>query len=147
MEKVADLLARKYPQFNTATTACLVSDALYQMCCENVDYLIVMSNNKFRGIITEHDIVSRILFENRPLNQIEVAEFVNTTIPVTTPDASLQSCMQMMERFNTRHIAVFDQFEFKGIISTYDLMQEALHSPQRFFVEEQEPRKGYPWNY
>jgi signal-transduction protein with cAMP-binding, CBS, and nucleotidyltransferase domain len=147
MEKVADLLARKYPQFNTASPNCLVSDALYQMCCENVDYLIVMESNKFKGIITEHDIVSRILFENRPLNQIDVSEFVNTTIPVTTPDASLQNCMQMMERFNSRHIAVYDHFEFKGIIPSYDLMQEALHSPKRFFVEEQEPRKGYPWNY
>jgi signal-transduction protein with cAMP-binding, CBS, and nucleotidyltransferase domain len=147
MEKVADLLARKYPQFNTATANCLVSDALYQMCCENVDYLIVMEDNKFKGIITEHDIVSRILFENRPLNKIEVAEFVNTSVPVTTPEASLQSCMQMAERFSARHIAVFDRFNFKGVISSYDLMQEALHSPQRFFVEEQEPRKGYPWNY
>ena len=147
MEKVAELLARKFPQFNTASLNCLVSDALYQMCCENVDYLIVMENNKFKGIITEHDIVSRILFEDRPLNKIQVAEFVNTSVPVTTPDASLQSCMQMVERFNTKHIAVFNRFEFNGVISSYDLMQEALHSPQRFFVEEQEPRKGYPWNY
>src|SRR5215204_3484704 len=110
MEKVADLLASKFPQFNTASGTCLVSDALYQMCCENVDYLIVMENNKFKGIITEHDIVSRILFEDRPLNKIQVAEFVNTSVPVTTPDASLQSCMQMVERFNTKHIAVFDRF-------------------------------------
>ena len=147
MEKVADLLARKYPQFNTAVTNCLVSDALYQMCCENVDYLIVMEGNKFKGIITEHDIVSRILFENRPLNQIQVTEFVNNNMPVTTPDASLQNCLQQMERLNSRHIAVYDHFEFKGIISSFDLMQEALHSPERFFLEEQEPRKGYPWNY
>lgn len=147
MEKVVDLLARKFPQFNTATVSCLVSDALYKMCCENVDYLIVVEDNKFKGVITEHDIVSRILFENRPLNKIQVVEFMNTSLPVTTPDASLQSCMQLVERFNARHIAVYDRFEFKGVISSYDLMQEAMHSPQTFFVEEQEPRKGYPWNY
>jgi signal-transduction protein with cAMP-binding, CBS, and nucleotidyltransferase domain len=147
MEKVTDLLARKYPQFNTTASSCLISDALYQMCCENVDYLIVMEDNKFKGIITEHDIVSRILFEDRPLNKIEVNEFVNTSVPVTTPEASLQSCMQMVERFNVKHIAVYDHFDFKGVISSHDLMQEALHSPRRFFVEEQEPRKGYPWNY
>jgi signal-transduction protein with cAMP-binding, CBS, and nucleotidyltransferase domain len=147
MEKVSDLLTRKYPQFNTSTSSCLISDALYQMCCENVDFLIVMEDNKFKGIITEHDIVSRILFEDRPLNKIEVNEFVNTSVPVTTPEASLQSCMQMVERFNVKHIAVYDHFDFKGVISSHDLMQEALHSPQQFFVEEQEPRKGYPWNY
>ena len=147
MEKVSDLLTRKYPQFNTTTGSCLVSDALYQMCCENVDFLIVMEENKFKGIITEHDIVSRILFEDRPLNKIEVNEFVNTSVPVTTPEASLQSCMQMVERFSVKHIAVYDKFDFRGVISSHDLMQEALHSPQRFFVEDEEPRKGYPWNY
>ena len=147
MERVADLLTRKYPQFNTTSGNCFVSDALYQMCCENVDYLIVMENNKFQGIITEHDIVSRILFEDRPLNKIEVNEFVNTSVPVTTPDASLQNCMQMVERFSVKHIAVYDKFDFRGVISAQDLMQEALHSPRHFFVEETEPRKGYPWTY
>ena len=147
MEKVTDLLARKHPQFNSAATNCLVSDALYQMCCENVDYLIIMEGAKFKGIITDHDIAARILFEDRPLNKIEVVEFMNTSLPVITPGASLQACMQVLDRFNARHVAVFDHFEFKGVISSYDLMQEALHSPEVFFVEDAEPRKGYPWTY
>jgi signal-transduction protein with cAMP-binding, CBS, and nucleotidyltransferase domain len=147
MEKVVELLARKYPQFNTAISNCLVSDALYQMCCENVDYLIVMDDGKFKGIITDHDIASKILFESRPLNKIQVKEFMNASLPVATPDASLQSCMQMMERFNARHIVVYDRFEFKGVVSSYELMQEALNRPDSFFVETEPPRRGYPWNY
>ena len=68
MEKIAEILARKYPQFNTVIPGCFVSDALYQMCSENVDFLIVLDEDKFQGVITDHDIASRILFENRPLN-------------------------------------------------------------------------------
>jgi hypothetical protein len=49
MEQVADLLTRIYPQFNTAISNCLVSDALYQMRSENVDYLIILENNKVSG--------------------------------------------------------------------------------------------------
>ena len=147
MEQVSDLLARKYPQFNTASADCLVSDALYQMCCENVDYLIVMEDDKFKGIITDHDIASKILFENRPLNQIEVREFMNTSLPVITSDASLQGCMQLMERFNSRHLVIYDRFEFRGVVSSYDLMQEAIQKPASFFAEAEQPRRGYPWNY
>ena len=62
MEKIAEVLARKYPQFNTVIPDCLVSDALYQMRCENVDYLIVMEDEKFHGVISDHDIAGRILF-------------------------------------------------------------------------------------
>lgn len=147
MEKVHDLLSRKYPQFNTVSTTCLISDALYKMCSENVDYLIVLEDEKFKGIITDHDIASRILSEDRPLNKIAVKEFMNGSLPVAPPDSSLQACMQMMERFGVKHVAVYDRFEFRGVVSTTDLMKEALHSPAAFFVETEPPRRGYPWNY
>jgi CBS domain-containing protein len=147
MEQVAELLARMYPQFNTAAASCRVSDALYQMCCENVDYLIILEDNKFMGVITEHDIASKILFENRPLNQIEVREYMNTSLPVTTPEATLQQCMKLMERYNVRHLAIYDRIDFKGVVSSYELMQEALNKRSGMFEEEEPPRQGYPWNY
>lgn len=147
MEQVADLLTRIYPQFNTTAANCLVSDALYKICSENVDYLIILEDNKFMGIITDHDITSRILFENRPLNQIEVREYMNTSLPVVTPETSLHNCMKLMDRYNVRHLAIFDQFDFMGVVSSYELMQEALHQRSGLLVENEQPRQGYPWNY
>jgi CBS domain-containing protein len=147
MEKIADVLARKYPQFNTAVPNCLVSDALYKMCSENVDFLIVIEDGKFQGIITDHDIASKILFENRPLNKILVREFMSRSLPVTTPDSSLEQCMQLMERYNVRHLAIFDRFNFNGVISSYDLMHEALTNRSSAFREKENIRQGYPWNY
>ena len=144
MERIADVLGRKYPQFNTVVPDCLVSDALYQMCCENVNFLIVLEDDKFQGIITDHDIAGRILFENRPLNRIKVKEFMCKTLPVTTPETSLNQCMQLMERYNVRHLAIFDRFTFKGVISSDDLMHEALTNHTK---EEEHVRQGYPWNY
>jgi CBS domain-containing protein len=147
MERIADVLVRKYPQFNTAVPHCLVSDALYQMCSENVDFLIVMDVDKFVGIITDHDIAGKILFENRPLNQIQVKEFMSRTLPVTTPDATLEQCMQLMERYNVRHLAIFDRFLFQGVVSQQDLMQEALQKRSGHFEDKRYTRQGYPWNY
>jgi len=95
MERIADVLDRKYPQFNTVVPDCLVSDALYQMCCENVNFLIVLEDDKFQGIITDHDIAGRMLFENRPMNRIKVKEFMCKTLPVTTPETkSKNSCVK-----------------------------------------------------
>ena len=51
MEKIADILGRNQPQFNTVTTTTTVQDALYKMYCEQVDYLIVQENDKFIGIL------------------------------------------------------------------------------------------------
>lgn len=145
MESIADVLARKYPQFNTVVPDCPVSDALYQMRCENVDFLIVIENDKFQGIITDHDIATKILFEDRPLNKIKVKEFMSKTLPVTTSETSLGHCMQLMERYNVRHLAIFDRFDFKGVVSSDDLMHEALTKQTE--EEETYVRLGYPWNY
>lgn len=147
MEKVSELILRKYPQFNAVDATCRVSDALYQMCSENVDFLIIREDGRFKGIITDHDIAAKILYEPRPLKDIAVKEFMNTALPVTTPEDSLQSCMQLIERFNVRHLAVYDRFDFKGVLSAKDLMHEAFHRPESFLVEKEPQRRGYPWNY
>ena len=114
---------------------------------ENVDYLIVLENDKFQGVITDHDIASKILFEDRPLNKIPVKEFMSRTLPVATPYNSFEYCMQLMERYNVRHLAIFDRFEFRGVVSSYDLMQEAFNKRKGSFEEENIIRQGYPWNY
>src|SRR5215204_3207243 len=147
MEKVADVLDRKYPQFNTVSPNCFVSDALYQMSCENVDHLIVLEDDKFMGVLTDHDIASKVLFDERPLKAIPVREFMNRTLPVATSDASLEQCMQLMERFNAKHLAVYDSFVFKGVVCSQDLMQEALKKRKDTFEERNYVRQGYPWNY
>ncbi|HEX6333826.1 MAG TPA: CBS domain-containing protein [Flavisolibacter sp.] len=147
MERIADVLEQKHPQFNTVVPECLISDALYQMCSENVDFLIVMHDDRFQGIITDHDIASRILFEDRPLNKIYVREFMSRTLPVTTPDTSLEQCMQLMERYNVKHLAIFDRFDFMGVVSSQDLMHQALTKRSATFDDVIIPRQGYPWNY
>lgn len=126
MEKIADVLVKKYPQFNTVSLDCLVSDALYQMCCENVEFLIVLENDKFQGIISDHAIAGKVLFDDRPLNKIPVKEFMIKTLPVATSDDTLEYSMQLMERYNVQHLAIFDGFHFKGVISSNDLLHEAL---------------------
>ena len=146
METVADVLDRKYPQFNTVSPDCKVSDALYQMSCENVDHLIVLEGEKFLGVLTDHDIASKVLFAESPLNKIQVREFMNRTLPVAAIDDSLEYCMQMMERFHAKHLAVFESFVFKGVVCSQDLLEEALNKRKATFSGRIQ-RKGYPWNY
>ena len=145
METVADVLGRKFPQFNTVSADCMVSDALYQMCCENVDFLIVLDQDKFLGILTDHDIANKVLFATLPLKEIKVKEFMNRTLPVATPGDSLEYCMQLAERYNARYIVIYDQFTFKGVISAYDLMHQALKE-RKGTLQPDPQRQAYPWN-
>jgi CBS domain-containing protein len=101
----------------------------------------------FLGVITDHDIASRILFENRPLNKIAVREFMSRTLPVATSESSLEYGLQLMERYSVRHLAIFDRFQFRGVVSSYDLMHEAIARTSNNLEEGASIRHGYPWNY
>jgi CBS domain-containing protein len=146
MERVADVLRTKYPQFNTISPNRSIHDALHQMHCENVDHLIVLDEERFLGLLTEHGITEKIVYRSKDLDTATVKEFMTTYLPVATFNDSVEQCMQLMERHNTRYIAVYDRFDFKGVISSHDLMKLALNK-SKAILDAQNVRHGYPWNY
>lgn len=126
MEKVADVLGRKYPQFNTISPGHFISDALYQMAAENVDYLIVLDDERFSGIVSSSDIANKVLLADRNVNQVKVSDCICKNLPVATLSDSVEYGMELLEHYHSKYLAVYDRFDFKGIVTTYDLMQEAL---------------------
>lgn len=148
MEKIADVINRKYPQFNTIRCSRSVSNALFQMHCENVDFLIVLDEAEtFVGILTEHDVASKVLFNENGLDKILVSEFMTSALPVCTMDDSVEYALQLLENYNSKFIAVYDQFDFKGVLNMQDLVKVALARRQQMFDVVQQQRQGYPWNY
>lgn len=146
MEKLADVLNRKYPQFNTISPTDTVRDGLYKMYVENVDFLIVLDGSRFFGVLTEHEVVSKILLEEQSLKDVLVKDFMNTSLPCATTDDSIEYGMQLMEHHNARYLVLYDQFTFKGIVSLQDLMRETLSKRSAVF-EEVATKNAYPWNY
>ena len=126
MERVADVLGRKFPQFNTISPNHLVSDALYQMAAENVDFLIVLDDERFTGIESSSDIANKVLLADKPLKQAKVCECTNRNLPVATLNDSVDYGMELLERYNTKYLAVYDHFDFKGVVTSYDLIQQAM---------------------
>lgn len=133
MKKVADVLGRKFPQFNTIPPDHFVSDALYQMAAENVDYLIVLDDERFMGIIGTNDIANKVLLVDKKLKDVKIGDCTNKNLPVVTLNDSVEYSMQLLERYKSKYLAVYDRFDFKGIVSSEDLMLQSL-SKERLTV-------------
>ena len=136
MEKLADVLGRKFPQFNTISPTHLVSDALYQMAAENVDYLIVYEEERFTGIVSTNDIANKVLLADRSLKQVKVCDCTNKSLPIATLSDTVEYGLELLERYNTKYLAVYDRFDFKGILTTYDLMQQMLSKHKKVMYRE-----------
>ena len=147
MEKVADVLGRKYPQFNTTSPGHSVSNALYQMCAENVDFLIVLEDERFSGILSSNEVASKVVYLNKPLNEVLVKELMNTNLPVVTLDDSIEYCMQLLEQYKTKFLVVYDDFDFKGVVSSQDIIQEALSQRKAVFADSPPTEQSLTWSY
>src|SRR6266511_454390 len=105
MERITSILNRKEAHLHTVSPDSLVTNALQQMRSENVDYLIVINDEeRFLGILGDHDIATKIIFGRKPLNKTLVREIMNTRLPVATTEDTVEKCMRTMRQHNVRFL-------------------------------------------
>lgn len=138
MEKVITILARKQPYFNTVSSDTAVNEALHKMNCENSDYLIVMDNDRFLGLLSEHDIFSKAMMKKLPLDRMTVRETMSTGFPIVDSEETVESCLKLMQVFKVHYLPVFENFRFCGVISSDDILQEAVNNREGIFDEEKD---------
>jgi CBS domain-containing protein len=138
MEKITSILNRKEAHFHTVSPESMITDALQQMHCENVDYLVVIDEDRFLGILSDHDITSKVVFGRKSLQNSSVREVMNTSLPVATTYDTVEKCMRTMRQHNVRFVPVFDGFEFKGVISSDDIIHEIISNRSEVFDPEED---------
>lgn len=137
MEKVTTILDKKQTHFNKISPECSISEALYRMSSQkNMEYLIVVNDDeKFLGLLTEHDITRKTLLTRLPVEITTVQEIMNTRLPFADVEDTVEHCMRLMKQYNTRYLPVFDGFRFHGIISGDDILEEAVYNRAGIFDE------------
>ena len=142
MENVTAILDRKQTHFNKISPTSFVSDALCRMSCQHADYLIVVDDDeKFLGLLTEHEIATQTIFTNLSINSTRVQTIMNSRWPVADADDSVEDCMRLMSRYNVRYLPVFKNLNFLGVISTEDILEEAVS--HRFCIFDDVDNRKY----
>ena len=139
MEKISPILARKQHHFNSIQSGCSLKQALHKMRCENTGYLIVVDeDDKFLGLLTEHEITGKALLQKISAEKIIVDDLMNTNLPVASSDDTVECCMKLMCQHHVQQIPVFDEHNFRGIISTDDLLREVVMMRSEIFDDSTE---------
>ena len=96
------------------------------MQSENLSYVVVMDDNQFVGIMSERDYTHKIKLKGRHSESTIVKEIMTHDLPVIGLQEELERCMILMNVYKTRYLPVFDNLEFKGVITMNDLMRDVL---------------------
>jgi CBS domain-containing protein len=98
-----------------------VREAAEMMGKNRIGALLVTKGDEDVGIITERDIMSKIIAEKRDLAKVKVNEITSKPIITIDKDTDAEKVIEIMAEKGIRRILVTDKEEIVGIFSTSDI--------------------------
>ena len=85
---------------------------------------VIVQNNagKSIGIITERDLVKRVVAKNLKPDTVKVKEIMTTPLVTVEPDATISDAARRMTRLDIRRLGVIYKGNLVGIISSKDIL-------------------------
>jgi CBS domain-containing protein len=107
----------------TCATTDVVQEAAQLMKSEDVGPIpIVGDNGKLEGIITDRDIVLKVVAEGRDPKTTKLADVMTTDVITCAADCNIEETLNLMEDNQVRRIPVVDASgRLVGIISQADI--------------------------
>jgi CBS domain-containing protein len=141
-----DSVSRLFPTPpHQLTPAALVADAVALMRREKVGCVLVCAEERLVGILTERDVMRRVIAADRPMTT-PVAECM-TPDPVTVSSKeSIRFAIERMEQGSYRHLPVLDERQrLVGILSVKRIVHYLVeHFPGTVYCQPPDPRAVAP---
>ncbi len=90
---------------------------------KKIGNVIVAEVNHPIGILTESDIIKKVVCGAKNAQDVSVEEVMSTPIIVTEPYITLQEALKIMGKCNIRRLPVIENNELVGIITQRDISQ------------------------
>ena len=122
MQRMTESFVRNVMKFNVVSinSSSTVSDAAKMMKDANIGCVIVTENNTAVGILTERDLVRKILALQKPLST-SVKDIMSTPLVMIDPEESLWELAEMMKQKQIHKVPVVEHGKLVGIVTATDL--------------------------
>ena len=123
-ETVGNILKRKEIQELLAVPASAsVADAVALMSSKGIGAIIVRtSGGAVEGIVTERDLMRRVLNEGRDAKTTPVTAVMSPEVRRVASTVTVEEALRLMVVHNHRHLLVEDGTQVQGLVSIRDLM-------------------------
>ena len=99
-----------------------VLDAAKEMKSEKVGSIIVVENGKPTGILTESDILRKIVAEEKNPADITVDKIMSSPLITISPDAGMDEAVRIMGKHMIRRLPVVENDKLVGMVTERDIM-------------------------
>lgn len=131
MATVRDILARKGSQVFTILPDATILDAACLMNEHKIGCLLVMQGGDIVGILTERDLLERVVACCARPDQMRVRDAMTTEVLYCRPHTDLEEVREIMRDYRLRHLPVVDlQGGLHGLVSIGDLNAWQVHAQE-----------------
>ncbi len=96
--------------------------------------LIAVKNGKALGIVTERDLLKRVVAEGRDANKAKVKDIMTSPLVVVEPGMDLGEAIRLMFRMKIKKLPVVDGKRLIGLVTLTDI---ARFQPQMLAILKQ----------
>ena len=108
-----------------------VLEAARYMMEHNVGAVAVLRNGELAGILSERDIMNRVVAVGRTPGTTAVSEVMTANPRAVAADESIEECLFIMREFGFRHLPIVDGRELKGLVSLRDILMRQAAEIER----------------
>ena len=112
-----------------------VYDAIEIMADKYVGALLVISEGKLVGVVSERDYARKVILQGKSSKQTQVKEIMTSPAIFVTPEQTVQDCMRIMTDRHIRHLSVVKDEEILGVVSIGDLVKWMISAQQQTISE------------
>lgn len=99
-----------------------VSDVAKIMVKQNVGAVVVARDYEPLGMITERDIIERVVLANKDLNEIVAQEIMTAPLLTIDSDRTIEKALEIMRRNHVRRLVVVKGKDMVGIVTERRLL-------------------------
>lgn len=108
-----------------------VASAVNQMANNKVSCLVVMDDDGPSGILTERDLVHKVMVPSKNQKKTKVEEVMNGPLVAVKSSATLEDASAVMQSASIRRLPVIDDKKLLGIVTETDIVKEMSRLARR----------------